>query len=355
MRTDGRKKVKGKIIQLPEGSVTVLKESEPMMVMVKQSQLVERMDPEFWEPCFLIAEGRLCKFGSRRLKELIAPENLIASDHVRNRLGERIGSPPECDVEYYTVGPLMRTGYDLTELQYCNRIAYERLKSTSVREGDILIADSGVAGIGRLCFVSFKPSTLSCTGHLFVLHPEGIDGRFLTVFLHSKYGQSQIHRRKHGVASPYIKSEDLLEILVPVVGPDVQSRISQEHKWVEAMHHNAIEAKSKGNYDDAEYYFQTAEGMLEALIAQVEWLIEGERKTITPLIPNRAPESLQDAFVEQYRCIGERWSELERQQESRILAILTNRYTEIADAIRRLLEQVEEVMAGKRKNVDPVL
>ncbi|MCS7192339.1 MAG: hypothetical protein NZ937_05080, partial [Armatimonadetes bacterium] len=195
MRTDGRKQVKGKLIQLPEGTVTVLKESEPMMVLVGQKLLVERMDSGFWAPVLLSIEGKLYQFGAQKLKDLISPENLVASDHVRDREGEKVGAPPECDVEYYTVAPVMRTGYDLTQLQYCNRRAYERLKSTSVRQGDILIADSGVAGIGRLCFVSFKPSELSCTGHLFVLRPKNIDGRFLTVFLHSKYGQAQIHRR----------------------------------------------------------------------------------------------------------------------------------------------------------------
>lgn len=122
------------------------------------------------------------------------------------------------------------------------------------------------------------------------------------------------------------------------------------------FHEKAMQAKAKGYLAQKEYYLQVAEGMLESLIAQVEWIIEGKQKTVTPLIPGNVPKTLQDAFVEQYQRIGEKWYELEKQRkERRILGIPTERYPEIADAIRRLLEQVEEVMAGKRTKVDPVL
>lgn len=57
MRTHGQKQVKGKIIRLPEGTVTVLKENEPMMVMLEQRLLVERMDPGGHHICLRLLQS----------------------------------------------------------------------------------------------------------------------------------------------------------------------------------------------------------------------------------------------------------------------------------------------------------
>ncbi|MCS7265888.1 MAG: hypothetical protein NZ805_13770 [Armatimonadetes bacterium] len=98
--------------------------------------------------------------------------------------------------------------------------------------------------------------------------------------------------------------------------------------------------------------------MLEALIAQLEWLIEGKQDKVIPLLPDNASQAVKDEFVEQYRRIGETikraeeegWEGVEKIYGMRIYANLT-----IRNAIRRLLTQVEEVMAGRRRKVEPVL
>ncbi|MDW8027201.1 MAG: hypothetical protein RMK94_02280 [Armatimonadota bacterium] len=64
-------------------------------------------------------------------------------------------------------------------------------------------------------------------------------------------------------------------------------------------------AKAQSDFTQAKYYLQIAEGMLEALIAQLEWLIEGKQDKVIPLLPDNALQAVKDEFVEEYRRIGE--------------------------------------------------
>lgn len=271
-----------------------MKRENPMIVLKNQADLEERMDPLFWGPEFIEAENALKKYGYITIQELIQKGgSLEASDHIRNGRGEFLGEPPECNAQYFTVAGLTPTGYDTTKILFCSDNAYRRLERTKVKHGDILIADSGVSGIGRLCFIQFSPSELSCTGHLFVLRISQIDPRFLTVFLRTRFGQLQIHRRKHGVGSPYIKSEDIEMIAVPLFSKELQSAIASQHQVIEEMHESALIMKHRiGNREESldqamvsqyESILRDAEKLLNDLIQQLEEIILGKRMDIEPV------------------------------------------------------------------------
>ena len=354
MQTDGRKKVKGKIIQLPEGNVTVLNESEPMMVMVRQSQLVERMDPGFWAPHLvrIIAKLRSTKFGVTKLQKY--EPYITYGPIITGR------TPPLHKQGVFLIGiqDVTRTGLDLTNAQRIAPNCEWDIPRARLNPGDIVIVRSGIGSIGRCCVVlSDIGAVVGCFVDLVRLPVCPLKPEFVCLFLLSTYGSVQLERAMSGVTgTANIAFHHIRSLEIPLVPLELQSIFAAGYSLMALFHEQAMEAKAENESMRAEHYLQIAEGMLEALIAQVEWLIEGKREKVTPLIPENAQKALQEDFVQQYCRIGERWRELERQREGRrILGIPTERYPEIADAVRRLLEQVEEVMAGKRKNVDPVL
>ncbi len=377
MRTDGRKKVKGKIIQLPEGSVTVLKESEPMMVMVKQKLLVERMNPEFWSPKWesIYATLKQCNFPVHPLGDFVSNitygqvghrEYPPAGTKVERSNGEIILRLPNGKivrgVAYYQARNLKRTGLDIFESEPLKRYiaegSYNDPIRSRIRDGDLLLLRSGVGSLGRVVAVINHPLLGNISQHITRISLEGIFAEFVALFLQTRYGAKQMERQQAGVGEVEIDFDEVRSLKVPVLESTLQNFIVTEYRRMALYHDLAMAAKAANNFTQAELYLQVAEGMLESLIAQVEWLIEGKQRTVTPLIPDNAPKSLQDAFTEQYRLIGETIQRAERENWEGVEKIYGMRiYANplIRDAIRRLLEQVEEVIAGKRKNVKPVL
>ena len=356
MRTDERKKVKGKIIQLPEGNVTVLKESEPMMVMVKQSQLVERMDPGFWDPRWhreIFSILQQCSYPVKELGEFILPGTEgITYGSTRPREWSRPGQ----GVRYIKCAHVLRTGLDEPNLSWTPEGGnLDGLQYRTV-QGDIIINKSGVGTAGRCTVVHKDFGKMVVSQDTMRVRVQDLKPEFVNLYLQSKFGVKQYERWTAGVGTVHIDFHEVKSIHIPVL--HFQEQIASEYHRMASYHDLAMAAKAANNFTQAELYLQVAEGMLETLIAQVEWLIEGKQRTVTPLIPDNAPKSLQDAFTEQYRLIGKTIQRAERENWEGVEKIYGMRiYANpiIRDAIRRLLEQVEEVMAGKRKNVDPVL
>ena len=354
MRTDGRKQVKGKIIQLPEGTITVLKESEPMMVMVKQSQLVERMDPDFWNAQFVLTEAFVWSQGARRLSEYemhIAQGDVPRAVHNEKRLTAG-------HIKFLDVDNVLRTGVCLEGCSFILPHQHMRLRNTQVQLGDLLFCRSGVGSLGRSCVVSYDIAPCNVTSHIDVVRGGKLSTIALDIFLKTRYGIAQVLRRKSGVATIEMPIDRIKDILVPTLMEKISPILEEQYRLIASYHAQAMATKGADRLHQSNRCIRIAEGMLEALIAQVEWLIEDKRRKVTPLLPDNAPKTLQDAFVEQYRRIGETiqraeaegWEGVEKIYGMRIYANPL-----IRDAIRRLLEQVEEVMAGKRKHVEPVL
>lgn len=282
-------------MEMAKFDIEIISEKEPMIVAIDQKLLVDRMDPGFWRPAALSILKRLSTWAPVSLGQILT-QLLTTPDHVRYSRGEEMGHPPEYSAEYYTAKGFLSTGYDTTKIFYCDDSAFERLRHTSLRKGDILIGCSGVGSAGEVCYMQADPSSKSCTGDLFVVRPK-ISSSFVFVFLKTRYGVEQIERRKHGVGSTKLRIKDINDILVPTFEDELYEQIEHQHLSISDIHTQAMTAKTnmlqserQGNERAAQRYrreyeenLRKAESMLANLIKQVEEIIESKRSKIEPI------------------------------------------------------------------------
>ncbi|MFQ5867679.1 MAG: N-6 DNA methylase, partial [bacterium] len=205
---------------------------------------LHRIDADYWNPKYEKLFREMEKnWKVKSLGSLVSKDALIMGDHVRKSRGEYLG--PDFNYKYYDAVGFLETGYDYSDIETCCRKAYERLKRTEVEKHDILIACSGVGAVGRVCLIHFEPGK-SCTGAVFILRIVNPNPYFLTVFLKTKYGMSQIERPKVGVGTVNITGSDVFSFRIPIFPDSIQQRIEIEYKRMLKYHDLAIKAKVKG-------------------------------------------------------------------------------------------------------------
>lgn len=234
-----------------------------------------RWDAGFWIPKYdQILSQITYKVAS--LKDLLNSP-IIAPDHVRASKGEYIGKKYTC--EYRTLKDLLFTGINHADINYCSDNAFQRLKRTQLRIGDILFAGSGIGAIGRVGIVD-KVSKKSCVGDLFIIRDPKINSYYLYIFLLTIFGQLQIEKIYHGIQSAKISTSEIGEIKIALISDKIQSHIETEYKKLASYHNKAMEAKAKGNKVGYMKNIEIAENMLKELIAKTEAVIRGERKDV---------------------------------------------------------------------------
>lgn len=375
MRTNGGRQMQGRVIRLPEGKVTVLQDSDPMMVLVRQSQLVKRANPEFWSPQWEPIYDALdrCPFAVKPLGDFI-PERVTrfgqtfpgitygqvgereyppAGTKVRLRKGEIILELPSGEtvrgVAYYQARNLRRTGLDIFESLPGKRYIVEGSHNDPLRSriqnGDMLLIRSGIGSLGRCVIVTNHDALGNISQQITRIVLQGITPEWVVVFLQTLYGAKQMERQQAGVVGQAeIDFDEVRTLLVPVPDDDLQRSVAAEYRLMASFHEQAMQAKAMGNLEQAESYLQVAEGMLEALIVQVEQVMEGKRDSITPLIPDGIPEKLRSVLEAEYRRIGELHRQKEGERDApRILGIPTQRHEEVLKEVERLLRLVESL------------
>ena len=111
---------------------------------------------------------------------------------------------------------------------------------------------------------------------------KGISPYYIVCFLKSRYGQRQVDRLKSGVASTAITIEQIKSITVPLLPPSLESTIEDAYKsWVASYHDQAMKAKAKmrqaqrhGNQVAEERYRQEFERNLALASAIIENLVQ---------------------------------------------------------------------------------
>lgn len=290
---------------MKEFEVEIIQREDPSIVAKEQEVLEERMDPGFWSPTWFEVLTPLLKVSNLySMKNLVQDGDVISSDHVRASRGEHKG--PEYPYGYYTVNGFMETGYATYALEHCDEKAFNRLRRSEIREGDILVAGSGRGSVGKVCFID-QLEIPAVVGDLYILRAKRdlVLPEYLTLFLKSKYGQAQIFRHETGVSGQtHIDKEELEKFVVPVLSDEVQEEAAQEFQRMLEHHYLAIDAASselraeehqnlaaaKRYHAQFESHISTAEAMLNALIAQVEEVVQGKRTEIEPVDPSLGTE-----------------------------------------------------------------
>lgn len=115
--------------------------------------------------------------------------------------------------------------------KYVSESEHRELKKAncSPQEGDILVAKSGRVGTAA---VNSSPREFSVfEGVAFVRVTEGWNPLFLSAFLNSRFAQAQIFRSQKGAVQKHLHLEELREIVVPKVIPELQKSIGNKiHK-----------------------------------------------------------------------------------------------------------------------------
>ncbi len=174
------------------------------IISAKELSFGLRMDPEFYQPKYFELEKNIKPF-SKSLKTVVGHLNT--------------GKTPKYYEEKDTV-PVIRSG-DLDNLflnEYTPNLlrTYEENKGINLSFGDILISAIGRGSIGKVSL--YVGNGLSTTvSEVIALQDLKIDKYFLTAFLSSNYGKSQIDRQITGSTGQLHLIRQYLEnILIPV-------------------------------------------------------------------------------------------------------------------------------------------
>jgi restriction endonuclease S subunit len=129
------------------------------------------------------------------------------------------------------------------------------MKRSHLKKGDVLLSIVGT--IGKLGLVTTNDDA-TCSCKLAILRPSKIIAEFLSVFLASKYGQSQIKKFTRGAVQMGLILEDFDQLLIPSFDNIFQSKIETLVKNI----HSKLE-QSKSTYAQAENLLFNAIGMAD--------------------------------------------------------------------------------------------
>jgi len=110
-----------------------------------------------------------------------------------------------------------------------------------VREGDLLVARSGVGGLGKGRMAVAGPGitgNVSCFVDLVRLR--GLDPVFAWLFLASSFGQDQIRPLINGVGTPNLSFSELRSLQIPVLPEAKQRELASLYVEQVAPHHQAF-------------------------------------------------------------------------------------------------------------------
>ncbi|BCW95841.1 MAG: hypothetical protein KatS3mg018_1323 [Fimbriimonadales bacterium] len=364
----------------PETRADIVLDDGRRVVFVENETLfVDRLDPSFWGEQWGDIYQKLdaCPFEVRLLGEFI-PEKVerfgrkfpgITYGQVGRReyppKGTRVSirngvvnlrlpdGARARGVAYLQVRNLRRTGIDIyqspPEKRYIAEGTHNDLLRSRLLPGDLILVNSGIGSLGRCAVVPEGIGTVNISQHIDRIVLNGICPEWTAMFLQSGFGACQMSRWFSGVSGQIkIDFKEVRVLRIPVPDEAIQQAVAREYWRMAAYHAQAMQARALGDDPRAEGILQIATGMLETLLAQVESLITGEHRAITPLIPDNPPPKLKRFLEDEYRRIGQIYEEIEEytqrgRDEADLLGIPLRRDAEIVDLAARVLQLVESL------------
>lgn len=122
---------------------------------------------------------------------------------------------------------------DTKKLRKISRKHHSKLAKSSLKKGDVLVTKTGVY-FGKSATVDETLGEANTIAHVGILRPKStITPLYLSTFLNSAYGQSQLRRRGIKATRPEIKLIEFHDIEVPLASDFFQNRI--ERIWQRAQ------------------------------------------------------------------------------------------------------------------------
>jgi len=246
-----------------------------------------RIDPGYWDPKYTTAIERIEKrFPVEKLGNFI---EFITYGQVGRRILSKKGT-----VRYIQTKNLAPTGIDYYA-KYAKVVvnSYNDPSRSRLEEKDVLLANSGVATLGR-CVVAYPldaPANIS--QHIDILRLKNINPFYVCIYIKSKYGKLEIERLSKGVGTPQIFFDDVKAINIPYLNKSTQQKIETEYLKMSEWHEKAMKRK-KYLIEDKGYTLEEAEkdnnyitllsksnALLNSVVCQLEDFLEGRRKSIS--------------------------------------------------------------------------
>jgi len=194
---------------------------------VKRSQLVNRLNAEYYHPKFFEISSKITKSDYVKLKDILIDENGI-------RNGIDLGSMSEDGKRHYSddgtpylrVGDVKENEIDLEGAEKIDTSSLDLSRVPEVKIGDLFLTRKGTTG--RAAVVSSDEETKAIISSEIILirlkkkytFPDGrsvkIDPHFISAYLNSEFGKKLILQKQTGGISEGINHPDLGEIEIPI-------------------------------------------------------------------------------------------------------------------------------------------
>lgn len=227
---------------------------QPSIIWITSSKLEERIDVNPYKIEHIENENTLGYY----------METISISEALRNQEDLTGGATPlganylNEGIKFIRTQNVQRNTIDLCDVVYISEEDNEKLTRSKLEENDILLTITG-ADFGRIAPVRKNHLPANINQHSVRLHfKETIDPYFVSTYLNSKYGQSQIFKYSIGVTRPAIDYSAIRKIKISISSPEIQKYIGDKVRRAEELKEEAKKLK-----DAAEEFMNKKIGRVE--------------------------------------------------------------------------------------------
>lgn len=233
-----------------------------------------RFDPQYWEITF---QSLLETMSSKHTTKLLGDSiDFITYGQVGSRIYSKKGT-----VRYIQTINITSTGIDyFIKEAFIDEGSHNDPDRSRIKYRDVLLGNAGMGGLGKCVIFLSRSDKVNISQDIDILRVKNINPFYVTVFLKSEFGNSQIWVRSKGVGAPKLPFDEIKAIKIPILSDTVQSHIETGYKKMSVYHDKAMEAKAEGNETKYKKNIETAEAMLKELIAKTEAVIRGEQEDV---------------------------------------------------------------------------
>ncbi len=209
-----------------------------MEVSLSKLERTFRIDSEFFLKNYLVVENILRIKNSIPITELL---NISDGNHMK--ISDDF---VENGVPYYRGQDVSSFFIEQANPIHITKKAFDLpvMKRSYLKQNDILLSIVGT--IGKLSLVK-ENNQATCSCKLAILRPKIKESNYISIFLNSKYGNSQIERFTRGAVQQGLLLEDMNQLLIPNFSIDIQKAINE---LIESSYQKL--EKSKTLYKQAE-------------------------------------------------------------------------------------------------------
>lgn len=211
---------------------------EAVEVSLSKLERTFRIDSEFFLKNYLVVENILRIKNSIPITELL---NISDGNHMK--ISDDF---VENGVPYYRGQDVSSFFIEQANPIHITKKAFDLpvMKRSYLKQNDILLSIVGT--IGKLSLVK-ENNQATCSCKLAILRPKIKESNYISIFLNSKYGNSQIERFTRGAVQQGLLLEDMNQLLIPNFSIDIQKAINE---LIESSYQKL--EKSKTLYKQAE-------------------------------------------------------------------------------------------------------